>query len=212
MYRLLSTADILLHLCAPVKIGTLLSLDDVRSQNTLITIGYSLIHPPNSRNASLYTLLKQISFLQVNELEAKLTEAEKEFISGAPTREKRAPSEWIPRPPEKYSLSGHRAPVTRVLFHPIFSLMISASEDATVKVWDFETGDFERTLKGHTDSVQDLAFDGQGKLLATCGADMSVKLWDFTTYECVKTLMGHDHNVSSVCFLPTGDYILSGNF
>jgi WD40 repeat protein len=51
---------------------------------------------------------------------------------------------------------GHRAPVTRVLFHPIFSLMISASEDATVKIWDFETGDFERTLKGHTDSVQDL--------------------------------------------------------
>ena len=45
--------------------------------------------------------------------------------------------------------------------------MISASEDATVKVWDFETGDFERTLKGHTDSVQDLAFDGQGKVLAT---------------------------------------------
>ena len=34
------------------------------------------------------------------------------------------------------------------------SLMITASEDATVKVWDFETGDYERTLKGHTDSVQ----------------------------------------------------------
>ena len=72
-------------------------------------------------------------FCQVNELEAKLTEAEKEYISGAPTREKRTPSEWIPRPPEKYSLTGHRAPVTRVLFHPIFSVMISASEDATVK-------------------------------------------------------------------------------
>ena len=77
----------------------------------------------------------QLSFtFQVNELEAKLTEAEKEYISGAPTREKRTPSEWIPRPPEKYALTGHRAPVTRVLFHPIFSVMISASEDATVKV------------------------------------------------------------------------------
>ena len=90
----------------------------------------------------------------MNELEAKLSEAEKEYISGAPTREKRSPSEWIPRPPEKYELSGHRAPVTRVVFHPIFSLMVSASEDATIKIWDFETGDYERTLKGHTDSVQ----------------------------------------------------------
>ena len=32
--------------------------------------------------------------------------------------------------------------------------MISASEDASIKLWDFETGDYERTLKGHTDSVQ----------------------------------------------------------
>ena len=42
----------------------------------------------------------------------------------------------------------------RVIFHPIFTNMISASEDASIKLWDFETGDYERTLKGHTDSVQ----------------------------------------------------------
>ena len=54
--------------------------------------------------------------------------------------------------------------------------MISASEDATLKVWDFETGDYERTLKGHTDCVQDVAFDNSGKLLASCAADMSIKV------------------------------------
>lgn len=68
------------------------------------------------------------------ELESKLSEAEKEFIEGAPTRGKRSPTEWIPRPPEKFCLSGHRAPVNRVIFHPVFSLMVSASEDATLKV------------------------------------------------------------------------------
>ena len=45
------------------------------------------------------------------------------------------------------------------------SVMVTASEDATVKVWDYETGDFERTLKGHTDAVQDLSFDHTGKIL-----------------------------------------------
>lgn len=68
------------------------------------------------------------------ELESKLSEAEKEFIEGAPTRGKRSPSEWIPRPPEKFSLTGHRAPINRVVFHPVFSLVVSASEDATIKV------------------------------------------------------------------------------
>lgn len=73
------------------------------------------------------------------ELESKLSEAEKEFIEGAPTRSKRSPSEWIPRPPEKYSLTGHRAPINRVIFHPVFSLIVSASEDATIKVMGSST-------------------------------------------------------------------------
>lgn len=68
------------------------------------------------------------------ELESKLSEVEKEFIEGAPTRSKRSPPEWIPRPPEKYTLNGHRCPVNRVIFHPVFSFIVSASEDATIKV------------------------------------------------------------------------------
>lgn len=51
---------------------------------------------------------------KVMELETKLSEVEKEVIEGAPTKTKRSPGEWIPRPPEKYSLCGHRATITRV--------------------------------------------------------------------------------------------------
>jgi WD40 repeat protein len=57
-------------------------------------------------------------------------------------------------------------------------------------VWDYETGDFERTLKGHTDSVQDISFDHSGKLLASCSADMTIKLWDFQGFECIRTMHG----------------------
>lgn len=69
------------------------------------------------------------------ELESKLNEAKEEITLGGPVGQKRDPKEWIPRPPEKYALSGHRSPVTRVIFHPVFSLMVSASEDATIKVF-----------------------------------------------------------------------------
>lgn len=68
------------------------------------------------------------------ELESKLNEAKEEMTHGGPVGQKRDPKEWIPRPPERYALSGHRAPVTRVIFHPVFSVMVTASEDATIKV------------------------------------------------------------------------------
>ena len=60
----------------------------------------------------------------------------------------------------------------------------------SVQVWDYEAGDFERTLKGHTDSVQDISFDQTGKLLASCSADMTIKLWDFQGFECIRTMHG----------------------
>lgn len=52
---------------------------------------------------------------KVLDLEAKLAETQKEVIEGAPTKVDRKPGEWIPRPPEKFSLSGHRASITRVI-------------------------------------------------------------------------------------------------
>lgn len=146
---------------------------------------------------------------KVMDLESKLSEFEKEFGKATLVRDKRSPAEWIPLPPERHALQGHRDSITRVIFHPVFNLVCSSSEDATIKIWDYESGDFEKTLKGHTDSVQDLAFDSNGKILASCSADMTVKLWDFQTYECIRTLHGHDHNVTSVTFMPNGDHLLS---
>lgn len=132
----------------------------------------------------------------------KQTQVLQEEIASAPVRKATSSVDWIPRPPERFSLTGHRGVVTGVSFHPVFSVIATSSEDATVKIWDYETGDFERTLKGHTNAVQDVAFDPSGRYAASCSADMSVKLWDTQDeYKCVKTLQGHDHNVSGVAFI-----------
>ncbi|KAF9949648.1 protein with putative role during mitosis, partial [Modicella reniformis] len=119
---------------------------------------------------------------------------------------------WIPRPPERWTLTGHRLPITRVVFHPVFTLIASASEDSTIRISDYETGEYERTLKGHTKAVQDIAFDTKGNLLVSCSHDLSIKIWDLQQdYKCVKTLFGHDHSVSAVAFLPSGDMIASAS-
>jgi platelet-activating factor acetylhydrolase IB subunit alpha len=117
----------------------------------------------------------------------------------------------MPREPAKYSLAGHRESVTSLVFHPVYSLVLTASEDATIKLWDFESGKFERTLQGHQEAVNDLAINHNGTMLASCSSDLSIKLWDMEQFENIKTLQGHDHTVSAVKFNGAGDFIVSAS-
>lgn len=72
---------------------------------------------------------------------------------------------FIPRAPARHTLTSHRAPITRVAFHPTWTVLASASEDASVKIWDWEGGEFERTVKGHTKAVMDVDFDLKGTMM-----------------------------------------------
>jgi platelet-activating factor acetylhydrolase IB subunit alpha len=96
-----------------------------------------------------------------------------ELSSSSSLSSRPSPTDWLPRDPARHVLTSHRAPVTQVSFHPTFSVLASASEDASVKIWDWETGEFERTLKGHTKAVMDVDFDKMGGMLGTSfvGAD-----------------------------------------
>ena len=71
---------------------------------------------------------------KVMDLESKVTETVKEY-EGGPTKRERSADNWIPRPPERYCLTGHRMPISRVIFHPVYNVMVSASEDGSIKVY-----------------------------------------------------------------------------
>lgn len=69
------------------------------------------------------------------DLEARLEQAQQDLKSGVrPGKDKGATDRALPRAPAKASLSGHRNPITCVALHPLYSVVASASEDATVKV------------------------------------------------------------------------------
>lgn len=91
---------------------------------------------------------------------------------------------------------GHKDGVTCLRFNRKY--LVSGSYDATVKVWDIESGTCLRTLTGHLKGVRSLVFDAQK--LITGGLDSTIKVWNYHTGECISTYRGHDDAVSSVDF------------
>jgi platelet-activating factor acetylhydrolase IB subunit alpha len=115
------------------------------------------------------------------------------------------PSSWLPKIPPRYSLESHRNTINCIAFHPVFSIPATGSDDYTIKIWDWDSGDLERTIKGHTRAVLDVNLGGPRSniLLASCSSDLMIKLWDpVNDHNNFRTLTDHDHSVSALRFIP----------
>lgn len=63
----------------------------------------------------------------------------------------------------------------------IYILVISASCDTTVKVWNAHKGFCMSTLRTHRDYVQALAYAKDREQVASAGLDKAIFLWDVIT-------------------------------
>ena len=75
---------------------------------------------------------------------------------------------------------------------------VAASEDASVRLWDLETGVCQQCMEGHTSKVMAMALGMEGGLLVTGSADMTAKVWDVQQGHCLATLSGHTADISAV--------------
>jgi platelet-activating factor acetylhydrolase IB subunit alpha len=93
----------------------------------------------------------------------------------------------------------------------MFSSLATGSDDYTIKIWDWDVGELERTIKGHTRAILDVDYGGPrgNTLLVSCSSDLTIKLWDpANDYKNIRTLPGHDHSVSAVRFVPNSANLL----
>lgn len=85
--------------------------------------------------------------------------------------------------------------------------IFSASEDATLKVWDINSGKCLKTFTGHADEVYSLCIEGN--LLFSGSWDKTIKIWDIESGRCLKTLFNEGEHVLSVAVY--GRYLFTGS-
>lgn len=109
-----------------------------------------------------------------------------------------------------HTLKGHTKFVTSLALAADGNLLLSGSEDKTLRVWELASGRCLRTLEGHTDVVYSVALSPDGRLALSGSWDKTIKVWDLASGRCLHTLEGHKRPVNSVALSADGRWALSG--
>ena len=82
--------------------------------------------------------------------------------------------------------------------------ILTASNDQTTRIFDFDSGEYLRTLKGHNGPVLCVAASPDGDLkfclVATGGNDCTVRVYSMMSGRQRLCLNGHARGISAVCF------------
>jgi WD40 repeat protein len=105
--------------------------------------------------------------------------------------------------------AGNSDTVTTAAFSPDATLVATANQDGSSRVWKAATGQPLQTLTGHDGAVNAVSFSPDSKLLVTASEDNAARVWQIDTGR--SQLLNHTSPVISAAFSPDGRLVATGS-
>ncbi|MDT3674680.1 DnaJ domain-containing protein [Microcystis wesenbergii] len=105
---------------------------------------------------------------------------------------------------------SHNGVILQLAFAANETFIVSASNDKTLRIWSYYTGELKRTLIGHEEAVNTCAISPDSQIIASGSDDKTIKLWRFDHSYAYQTFIGDRAAVNSLAFSNDGQYLISG--
>ena len=112
---------------------------------------------------------------------------------------------------ESKELKGHLLHINNLFLNSNETLLLSTSDDNTIKVWDLEKGICFCTLEGHKKAVSFALFSPNNKNILSASVDKTARIWDYQTAKLIGTLKGHKRSVNYASYSNDGKYIVTAS-
>lgn len=110
-----------------------------------------------------------------------------------------------------HQLNGHLSRVSRVLFHPFFPWLLSASYDTTLRLWDLTTAQELSLQDRHAAEIHALALHPDGSLYFSGDRSGVGRLWDLRCGQHIEPLDKHIKGIIDADFNSNGYTLATGS-
>jgi WD40 repeat protein len=110
-----------------------------------------------------------------------------------------------------HRLEGHSASIQAATITPNGKLIVTASNDTTLRVWDIKTGRCIYVLEGHSLSVEAVAVTPDSVHAVSSCWDGALNVWNLTTGRLIRTMEGHSAPVECLSITNDGKWAVSAS-
>ncbi len=108
-----------------------------------------------------------------------------------------------------FDLKGHKETIRSLEFSPKSDLILSGSEDNTVRLWSATNGKLLKTIKSHIDPVNSVGFSPNSDSFFSASEDGYLRIWNLDG-KLIYEFKDHESPIMDAQFSPDGKKILTG--